>query len=189
MTDWLNVPFRLALITVLIITGIFAVDLLFFPVGVAIAAVYVLPVLVALRSGQRTFVFLIAAACTVLTMLGFVFSPPGEVLWMGVLNRLIAVLAIWVTAFLSLQQRKAEELIQFLRGLLPLCASCKKIRDDKGYWRQVEQYIEAHSNAILTHSICPACVEKWYPDLYPELMERYPELYRQPDRPSAEAGP
>jgi len=179
LSEWLKLSPQLAIAVVLISAGIFAIDLLFFPTGVAIGVLYVLPVLVSLRSRQQTFVFTVAAGATVLTVLGFVFSPSGGILWMGVANRLIAVLAIWVTAFLSLQQRKAEDLIQFLRGLLPMCASCKKIRDDKGYWSQVEQYIETHSNAIFTHSICPACVEKWYPDLYPELAERYPELYKK----------
>jgi CheY-like chemotaxis protein len=61
--------------------------------------------------------------------------------------------------------RKALEDIRTLRGILPICASCKKIRDDKGYWRQVEVYIQAHSEAEFTHSVCPECMEKLYPDL------------------------
>lgn len=179
MTAWLKTNAPLIGLTTAVAAGIFAIDALFFPVGVAVGVLYVLPVLVSLRSRQQTFVFTVAAGATLLTVLGFVLSPSGSVLWMAVANRLIAVLAIWVTAILSLQQRKAEDLIRLLRGLLPMCASCKKIRDDKGYWSRVEQYIEAHSNAIFTHSICPACVEKWYPDLYPELAERYPELYKK----------
>ena len=47
-----------------------------------------------------------------------------------------------------------------LRGLLPICAWCKQIRDYDGYWQSVEDYIQAHSNAEFTHGICPACFEK-----------------------------
>jgi PAS domain S-box-containing protein len=55
--------------------------------------------------------------------------------------------------------------IQMLRGLLPICPSCKKIRDDKGYWNQMESYIQNHTIAELTRSICPECLKKLCPDL------------------------
>ncbi len=55
--------------------------------------------------------------------------------------------------------------VKSLSGLLPICASCKKIRDDKGYWSQVESYIQKHSDATFTHGMCPECLKKWYPDL------------------------
>jgi hypothetical protein len=47
--------------------------------------------------------------------------------------------------------------VRTLRGLLPICSSCKKIRDDKGYWNQLESYIQEHSNAAFSHGICPEC--------------------------------
>lgn len=49
-----------------------------------------------------------------------------------------------------------------LSGLLPICAGCKKIRDDKGYWNQLETYIEKHSNAQFSHGLCESCMEKMY---------------------------
>ena len=55
--------------------------------------------------------------------------------------------------------------IQTLRGILPICSSCKKIRDDKGYWNQIEGYIQKHSEAQFSHGICPDCTEKLYPEL------------------------
>ena len=55
--------------------------------------------------------------------------------------------------------------IKTLSGLLPICASCKKIRDDTGYWQEVEGYISNHSDAHFTHGICPECVEKLYPEV------------------------
>jgi hypothetical protein len=55
--------------------------------------------------------------------------------------------------------------IKQLSGLLPICASCKKIRDDKGYWNQIEAYISQHSEAQFSHSVCPECFQKLYPDI------------------------
>jgi PAS domain S-box-containing protein len=54
--------------------------------------------------------------------------------------------------------------VRTLSGLLPICASCKKIRDDKGYWQKLETFVHEHSNAEFSHSICPDCMEKLYPD-------------------------
>lgn len=55
--------------------------------------------------------------------------------------------------------------IKNLKGLLPICASCKKIRDDKGYWNQIEVYIMQHSEADFSHSLCPECAKKIYPEM------------------------
>lgn len=55
--------------------------------------------------------------------------------------------------------------VRTLRGLLPICASCKKIRNDEGYWSQIETFISEHSEAEFSHGICPECVEKLYPEL------------------------
>jgi hypothetical protein len=51
-----------------------------------------------------------------------------------------------------------------LSGLLPICANCKRIRDDTGYWQQVETYIHHRSDADFSHGICPDCMSKLYPD-------------------------
>ena len=60
---------------------------------------------------------------------------------------------------------KALKEIKTLSGLLPICASCKKIRDDKGYWNQMEGYIQQHSDAQFSHGICPDCAKILYPYL------------------------
>ncbi len=70
----------------------------------------------------------------------------------------------------QLEQSMKE--IRKLRGFLPICANCKKIRDDKGYWTQVEVYISEHSEAEFSHGICPDCAQKIYP-----------KYYRKEDRP------
>ena len=61
--------------------------------------------------------------------------------------------------------QKALEEVKTLSGLLPICMHCKKIRDDKGYWNQIEGYIQKHSSAEFSHSICEECAEKYYPDM------------------------
>ncbi len=64
-----------------------------------------------------------------------------------------------------LELEKALANVKRLSGLLPICASCKKIRDDDGYWHQVEVYIRSHTEADFSHSICPDCTQKLYPTL------------------------
>jgi len=71
----------------------------------------------------------------------------------------------------ELRRRIAE--VKTLTGLLPICASCKKVRDDKGYWNQIEVYLSAHSSAVLSHSLCPECLGRLYPG-YGDDDERAP---------------
>ena len=66
------------------------------------------------------------------------------------------------------QLERALLQVKKLSGLLPICASCKKIRDDQGGWQQIEDYIATHSEADFSHSICPACARKLYPEIFPE---------------------
>lgn len=66
---------------------------------------------------------------------------------------------------LIIELKEALDKVNTLRGLLPICSSCKKIRDDKGYWNQLEAYIQTHSKAEFSHSICPDCVKKLYPNI------------------------
>ena len=56
--------------------------------------------------------------------------------------------------------------IKILRGLIPICASCKRIRDDEGYWQQVEVYIQDRSEARFSHGLCPDCIKKLYPEYF-----------------------
>ncbi len=61
--------------------------------------------------------------------------------------------------------QKALDENKILQGIIPICANCKNIRDDKGFWNQVEAYISEHSEARFSHGICPSCVQKLYPEL------------------------
>ena len=62
--------------------------------------------------------------------------------------------------------------VKTLSGIIPICANCKKIRDDKGYWDQVEVYVSEHTDAHFSHGICPDCIEKIYPEQAERLRNR-----------------
>ena len=79
----------------------------------------------------------------------------------------------------ELQDAMAQ--VKTLSGLLPICASCKKIRDDTGYWHQVEIYIKRHSRAEFTHGFCPECLKRLYPQFVPtESRAPAPEIAKAP---------
>lgn len=98
-------------------------------------------------------------------------------------NRLIGL--IHVVRDITGRKRAEEEREQLIRelkdalvkvktlsGMLPICSSCKKIRNDKGYWEQVETYIRHRSDAEFSHGICPDCVKKVYPGYYDKIINR-----------------
>jgi CheY-like chemotaxis protein len=68
-------------------------------------------------------------------------------------------------ARLIAELKEALENVKLLSGLVPICAHCKKIRNDTGFWQRMESYIESHSMARVSHSLCPDCVQTFYPDL------------------------
>lgn len=61
--------------------------------------------------------------------------------------------------------------IDHLRGIIPICCSCKKIRDDDGYWHEVETYFKAHLDTSFTHGICDDCIQKNYPEQHAKMMK------------------
>ncbi len=142
------------------------------PLGVAGGVPYILVVLVSLWSPGKKLPYYAAIGGSILTILGFFSSPSGGELWKVIFNRSLALFAIWTTAILSVQRKTIQEErekafsdIRVLSGLIPICSSCKKIRDDKGYWSQIESYIRDHSEAEFSHGICPDCAKELYPDL------------------------
>jgi AmiR/NasT family two-component response regulator len=67
---------------------------------------------------------------------------------------------------LILELKDALAQVKTLSGLLPICASCKKIRDDDGYWNQLEAYFQDHSEVVFSHGLCPECAKKLYPQIF-----------------------
>jgi hypothetical protein len=110
------------------------------------------------------------------------FHATDLVNWFGHFLKILSFLFIYIAIietglrypylllFRDLKRRereleKALREVRQLSGMLPICASCKKIRDDKGYWQQVEVYIKEHAGVDFSHSICPDCQKKLYPEL------------------------
>lgn len=87
---------------------------------------------------------------------------------------LIIPICLLIVYYTKMMFRK----LKYLEGFLPICASCKKIRDDEGNWQQMEAYIRDRSEAEFSHGICPQCARKLYPDLFPA-----------PDKPGDPTGP
>jgi hypothetical protein len=154
----------------------FVIDLAF-PPGVAICMVYIGCVLLTLWLPRRASTVMAAAAGSVLTIIGAAIPPAGGIQWMMVVNRALAIAILWITAALVLLHKQASEDINLLRRWLPVCASCKKIRDDQGFWQGLEEFVEQHSDVLFTHSLCPVCTNKWSSEMYPQLAVRHPDRY------------
>ena len=151
------------------------------PLGVAMGVFYVVPVLITLWAPRKSFTLAVAVLATILTLACFFYKPPAGELWKVIFNRSISVFVIWVTAILGLQRKTAVEKreeavrerelaleeVKILRGSLPICSYCKKIRNDTGAWTQMEAYIRDHSEAEFSHGLCPDCAKK----VYQELLE------------------
>jgi Flp pilus assembly protein TadB len=169
----------LYLVCTAILAVIFIADL-FIPLGVAVGVLYVAVILLTLNSPQNKGTVIFAVASSLLIVFAFFHKPPVAFMWKVLFNRGISLFAVWITAMLGIQRNRTErqrneilherenalDEIKILRGLLPICASCKKIRDDNGYWTQIEGYIKEHSEASFTHSVCPDCARKLYPDYF-----------------------
>lgn len=171
--------FRLYVVCGVILAVIFAMDF-FIPLGVAVGVLYLVVVLLTLWTPESKITLLVAMLSSLLIVAAFFYKPPVDFMWKVLFNRAISLFAVWITAILGVQRNKAEhqrnmvllerekalQEVRILRGFLPICASCKKIRDDTGYWTQIEGYIKDHSEAEFTHSICPDCAKRLYPDFY-----------------------
>lgn len=80
--------------------------------------------------------------------------------------------------------QKAISHIKTLQGLLPICCVCKKIRDDQGYWNQIEDYIARNSGAGFTHGLCPDCLQSHYPEVYERRRKRLAQSSQESQGPA-----
>jgi hypothetical protein len=142
------------------------------PLGFAGGIPYAAVLAVAWWSRIRGIVLGAAALSTALILVGFLFSPaPVSPMWIVILNRLFALGIVWILAGLFLhdmaietqrdralrERERAQSELKVLSGLIPICGSCKKIRDNQGAWRPLEFYISQHSEAEFSHGICQDC--------------------------------
>ncbi|MBI5380860.1 MAG: hypothetical protein HZA31_03055 [Opitutae bacterium] len=87
-------------------------------------------------------------------------------LWAAVINLLIRVAVLLVLSEFVWRYRRAAREVKVLSGLLPICAYCRKIRDEKDQWQVLENYLPTHSEADLTHGICPNCARVHFPEAF-----------------------
>ncbi|MER3424830.1 MAG: hypothetical protein C4293_18020 [Nitrospiraceae bacterium] len=144
-----------------LVVGILVLDIML-PLRLA-GTLYVALAMISLCSPKRAFTLAVAAACTALIALDIRYSVDEIQQPLALAGRGLSLLAIWATAILALLRRRDQEDIKLLRSLLPLCATCKKIRDKKGVWHQLEQYLKANSELQFSRSLCPECRKKWVP--------------------------
>jgi hypothetical protein len=143
------------------------------PLGVADWLIGVILVWVAAMWGSVREMTLIASAGSATILIGLWSSPASQVaLWLGALNRFAAIAMIWAMVDVARRRRISEEAerkataeIRTLRGLIPICASCKAMRTTTGEWQKLESYLAAHSEVLLTHSLCPTCAARFMEDL------------------------
>lgn len=147
---------------------------------------YCYPMVVFYVTGKKAGLFWVATSLVVATWI-FFFTSARELY--GVLSPLRYLLTYTIVAAIAygldssrthyyqellvekMALEKALQQIKTLRGLLPICASCKSIRDDRGYWSRIETYLDEHSELKLSHGICPACMEKLYPEEFAEMTK------------------
>ena len=137
-----------------------------------ISVLYLLPISLASWKLGKSEAVLVATVSALAWLVNHAFIHPQSTgLWVPLLNSValfgsfiaVALILSALREAIAAQQRLIEELeqalgqVKTLTGLLPMCSWCKRVRDDHGYWRAVEAYIHEHSNAEVTHGICPEC--------------------------------
>jgi hypothetical protein len=175
VVDWLSKTseLKIIVISVVILIGIGILQTLT-AIRITVAPFYLFPIaLVTLRS-TRTAGLLTSIVCGVMWISMDVRSPGYEFLWLDSWNNLLRV-GVFVSSALLLSRLKGDMVremklnadlqaalaeVKQLSGLLPICAWCKRIRNDGGDWQQIEEYITVHSEADFTHGICPDCARK-----------------------------
>jgi hypothetical protein len=150
------------------------------PLGIAVAILYSGVVLLSLWSTNRKFILVVAIVASLFTIGPLFHKPPIADMGKAAANRGLALFSLWVACYLGLQKQvleekranmltereKALEEARVLRGFLPICAACKRIRDYQGSWTLLEKYLSEHSEAEFSHGLCPDCTQKLFPDLF-----------------------
>lgn len=160
------------------IIAIFLSDL-FIPAGVLVPILYVIPIVIALRFLQGVYFVLIASFSALFTIMGLFLSPPSPIPWMVYANRSLTLATILAMCAVYVFHHRTAAQLHILQDLLPQCASCKRVRDDVGYWSQLELYLEEHRIKQFTHSLCPHCEGQYEQELLSLKVSRDKEGARQ----------
>jgi hypothetical protein len=150
-------------------------------------AFYFLPVwLIGWHVGPRSGVYMALFAAGTWFMVDYLsgnpYSSPGIAGWNALMQLAACIVVAGIASVVRTQLRVQEKLnaelfemmaqIKRLEGLLPICAACKQIRNERGEWELMEKYITAHSEAHFSHSVCPDCARKLYPEYFDESGDR-----------------
>jgi hypothetical protein len=163
------------------LAAVFAIDS-FFPLGVASGVFYAPLLFLCQPESGRRWLLPVTLAGTALILLdlwlaiGGALTPP----WVYLTNRFASIAMLWAMALLLRRSFRLEQAHdeaveraaalaerRVLGGLLPICASCKRIQRSDDVWQSLEAYIQAHSEASFTHGLCPSCLAALYPELPP----------------------
>ena len=165
---------RRVILTVVAAIAVLALDSIT-PLGLAIWLLQVVLVWLATLWGNRKQIIAVATVCATFIVLGFWLSPKaGPTTWVDQSNVILGLGTVTALARSSLRRmatedarrKAAEELGQMVRivsGLLPMCAWCRRIRNEAGAWEQWETYIRNHSRAEFTHGMCQECAARFVP--------------------------
>jgi hypothetical protein len=130
------------------------------PRGLEVGALYVLPLLISLMADSRRVTLWLAALFSVMVVVGYAFSPDvGVPRWIVVSDRIVILLAIWVTGVLGVEVTLAKRQLREMGRLLTICMWTKQVRID-GEWISIERYLTEHCGIRLTHGISREAAEK-----------------------------
>jgi hypothetical protein len=160
------------LLYVLAFPGLIALDIVT-PLGIADWLCELVLVWFACSFGTRRESQLVFWVASTVTICGLWSSPVSIMpVWMGVLNRLVAIGVMWTMVNTAERHRVAEEAhceaateLKMLQGLIPICSVCKSIKDSAGVWHKLETYLSANSGVRLTHGLCPPCAARYREEL------------------------
>jgi len=131
---------------------------------------YILPVGMAAWSNKKVTAYAIAFLLPLARVLFHFPWAEMQTMSVAVVNAVIRILVLGIFVYLldrtALQTRELQKKVKVLEGILPICASCKRIRNEKGEYEQMEKYVTEHSEASFTHGICHECAKKLYPEYF-----------------------
>jgi hypothetical protein len=139
-------------------------------------ALLVVPVLLATRISGRIWGFCLSVLLpighsAILISQGRQAFPLVHLLLALMMHTLTLILVVELIHRLQAKNKEAMRRIKILTGMLPICSNCKDIRDDRGYWKRIEEYLSQHAEVEFTHGVCPDCMAKLYPE-YVGLAKR-----------------
>jgi hypothetical protein len=126
---------------------------------------YIVPIVMASLLNHRVFAYVLAIMLPMIRFCFYNLWHQTEPLFIMAVNTFIRISAFIIIVYLIDIITSKSKRIKILEGILPICASCKRIRNDVGEYEQMEKYITEHSEAIFSHGICPECAKKLYAEL------------------------